>query len=83
MKFKKIVANFIPQFRDENDEIKIVNYGGKIYAFKKIDCVHSCGLDKGKKYRAFGNAIEKDSFGNARTYKNYRHAMKQIEKIYS
>jgi len=82
MKFNKTILPTGKAFLSQCGEYKAVNYGGNIFLFKKIDCVHMRGEKKGKKYRAFGDSVEHTAIGASKKYKSYREAFK-VAEIYS
>ena len=73
MKFNKIILSTGAAFISECGNYKAVNYGGNIFLFKKIEC----GRGK-KKYKAFGDPVEYDTFGRSKSYRTYREAFKVV-----
>ena len=76
MKFKKTIMNAMKCFVSECEEYKVINYGGEIYCFYKIDGIHH----NGQKYRAFGDSCEHTNIGKSQTYKSYREGFKAVER---
>ena len=72
MKFNKIILPTGAAFISECGNYKAVNYGGKIFLFKKIECGK-------KKYKAFGDSVEYDTFGRSKSYRTYREAFKVLK----
>lgn len=79
-KFKKTVLGTGPCFISDCGNYKVVNYGGAIFAYKKIKQIHTYGENKGKIYWSFGDSIEKSPENKSKKYKTYREAFKAVEK---
>ena len=77
MKWNKTYFNHIKCFISACGEYHVVNYGGKIKAYYKIDCINH--ITK-KKYRQFGNSCEYDNLKNSISYKTYRKAFAAAER---
>ena len=72
VKFKKYLFNHIKCFISECGQYKVVNYGGKIFLFKKCRYKYD-----NKWYEQFGQSVEHNPVtGNSTAYKTYREAFK-------
>jgi len=83
MKWQKTKLNAMNCFISDCGEYKVINYGGKIFAFYKINSEY---YDKDKKRcikcRMFGDSCEIEYKGTrvSKTYKTYREAFAAAER---